>query len=95
MIKSLWILFIAGQIFSAGNINYQQEAGYYEINPIYGRHPSSERVYITKAAEIGSLYALTKIFPKHEKKLLIGANAVMLGFIYYDYRMGIEMKVRF
>ena len=95
MVKTLWVVFIAGQIFSAGNINYQQEAGYYELNPIYGRHPSKEKVYIIKAAEIGGLYALTKIFPKHEKKLLIGANCVMLGFIYYDYKMGIKMEVRF
>ena len=40
----LWALFIAGQILSAGNMNYQQEAGYYEINHyVYSRHPSKER----------------------------------------------------
>jgi len=91
----LWALFIAGQIYGAGNINYQQEAGYYEINPIYGKHPSKERVYLTKAAQVGAVYALTKIFPKHEKKILIGANSVVLGFILYDCNMGISMKVRF
>jgi len=31
-VKFLWALFIAGQIISAGNMNYQQEAGYYEYN---------------------------------------------------------------
>lgn len=95
MIKSLWILFIAGQIFSAGNINYQQEMGYYEINPIYGKYPSVERVYITKAAEIGGLYVLTKIFPKYEKELLTGANHVLFSFIVNDNNMGIGMRVRF
>ena len=95
MIDALWALFIAGQIFTAGNMNYQQEQGYYEINPLYGKHPSKERVYITKAAEIGAVYALTKIFPKHEKKILVGVNTVMIGFILYDSKQGISMRVRF
>ncbi len=95
MINTLWAIFIVGQIFSAGNINYQQEAGYYELNPIYGRHPLKERVYITKAVEIGALYTLTRLFPKYEKQLLVGANSVLLGFIAYDSSVGISMKVRF
>jgi len=45
----LWALFIAGQILSAGNMNYQQEMGYWEINPIYEKHPSKQQVYFTKA----------------------------------------------
>ncbi len=68
---------------------------YYELNPIYGKHPSKEQVYVIKAAEIGAVYAATRLFPKHEKTLLIGANSVMLGFIYYDHKMGISMSVRF
>jgi len=95
MLKTLWIMFIAGQIFGAGNINYQQEAGYYELNPIYGKHPSAERVYATKALEIGAIYAITKIFPKYEEEILLGANSVIVGFIAYDSNAGISMKVRF
>jgi hypothetical protein len=92
---ALWATFIALQVFSAGNINYQQEQGYYEICPIYGRHPSKERVYITKAAEIGIVYGLTKLFPKHEKGILIGASTVVVGCFVYDHSVGISMKVRF
>lgn len=95
MKELLWGLFIAGQIFSAGNMNYQQEAGYYEVNPLYGEHPSKERVYLTKAAEIGAVFALTKIFPKYDKEILIGANSVLIGFIIYDHKKGISMSVRF
>lgn len=93
--KTLWALFLIGQLLSAGNMNYQQEAGYYELNPIYGKHPSKERVYITKACEIGGMYALTKIFPEHEKVLLTAANTVCWGFIIDDYRKGIAFEFRF
>ena len=95
MISTLWAIFIAGQIFTAGNINFQQEMGYYEINPIYGKHPSKERVYITKAVEVGLVYALTRALPKHEKTILIGANTVILGCIAYDNKVGISMGMRF
>ena len=76
-------------------MNYQQEQGYYEINPLYGKYPSKERIYITKALGIGCVYGLTKAFPKYKRKILIIANSVAIGFIYYDYRQGIEMKVSF
>ena len=84
MTKTLWILFIAGQFINAGNINWQQENGYYEINPIYGKHPSEQRVIITKVAETVALYGLTKAMPKHENKILVAANVIVWGFITYD-----------
>lgn len=95
----LWAIFLALQIFGAGNINYQQDAGYYEINPIYhvfgDRHPSKEQVYLVKAIETGVLYGATKIFPKHKKKIMAAAVAVQVGFIIYDNTQGISMQVKF
>lgn len=91
----LWIFFIAGQIFSAGNMNHQQEEGYYEINPIYGKHPSSERIYYTKGAEVLGVYGLTMWKPQYKLKILKGANAGVYGFIIDDHRKGISMSVRF
>jgi hypothetical protein len=76
-------------------MNYQQEAGYYEVNPIYGEHPSQERIYLTKAAEIGLVYVAARIFPEYETAILIGANVVLLGVILYDNKQGISMSVRF
>jgi len=93
--KTLWALFIVGQIFSAGNMNYQQEAGYYEINPLYGKHPSKEQIYLTKAIQVGGVYAATKIFPKHKKVILGAATTMVFSFIAYDKSVGIKMKVRF
>jgi hypothetical protein len=94
-INTLWLSFILLTIFNAGNMNYQQDIGMYEINPLYGRHPSHEQVYVTKALGIAGVYGLTKAFPEHKKQILIGANTVALGFIYYDHKQGIEMQVRF
>lgn len=83
-----------GQTLSAGNMNYQQDQGMYEVNPIYGKHPSKERIYATKAGEVAALYGLAKIFPKHEKSLLKIANMVNLGFMIDDQRKGIELKFK-
>ena len=90
----LWALFIAGQIISAGNMNYQQEMGYYEINFIYGKHPSKEQVYITKAVEVGVVYGLTKLMPKYEKEIVSFASGVCWGFIYSDKQKGIHLGFR-
>lgn len=94
MATPLWVLFLGLQVFQAGNINYQQEAGYYEINPIYGRHPSKEKVYAFKAAEILVVYGLTRAFPKYEKEILGCCVTVQLGFFVYDKHQGISMNMR-
>ena len=76
-------------------MNYQQEHGYYEINDgIYGKHPSSQRVYTTKAIECVGLYGLTKAAPKYEKPILVVANAIVWGMIYSDYKRGISLSLR-
>jgi len=91
----LWALFIAGQIISAGNMNYQQEMGYWEINPIYGKHPSKQQVYITKVVEIGMVYGATKLFPKHKKMILTLSNGICWGFIISDRQKGIKLGFKF
>jgi hypothetical protein len=91
----LWTLLIVGQIFSAGNMNYQQEHGYYEINPLYPKHPSMERIIFTKSAELGGVYLATKKFRRHKKIILKVSNSLVYGFIVNDKRKGISMKVSF
>jgi len=95
MTNWFWALFIAGQILSAGNMNYQQEKGYHEINPIYSKHPSKKEIYLTKGIETGLVFAATKIFSEYEKEILIGANTVCWGFIITDRIKGIKLGVRF
>jgi hypothetical protein len=93
--KTLWALFIIGQILSAGNMNYQQEQGYYEVNPLYSKHPSKEQVYLTKGLEIAGIWGATRMFPKHKKKIVAGANIICWGFIIDDRKKGIAFKFRF
>ena len=93
--KTLLILFIAGQILSAGNMNYQQEKGYYEINSIYSKHPNKKEIYLTKGIETGLVFAAIKIFPEYEKEILAGANTFCWGFIVGDKIQGIKLGVRF
>ena len=95
MIKLLWIFFIAGQIVNAGNINYQQDAGYYETTSYYSRHPNKREVYLVKAGGTIAVYVTAKIFPKYETLILLGANAVVWGFIYDDHKKGIAINLRF
>jgi len=90
-----WIVLMIAQILSAGHINYQQEVGYYEINPIYGRHPSKTRVYTTKVIETAAIYGATKLFPKYEKPIVASATAVAFGFMAWDKSNGIALKFRF
>lgn len=101
--KTLWALFMLGQILSAGSINHQQESGYYEINPIYPRHPSKERVYWIKALEVigiaGVQYGMSKTpwqsVRKHSDKPIKVANGVCWGFMIYDGVIGISFGVSF
>lgn len=92
---ALWTIFITLQIVGAGSINAQQAAGMHEINPIYGRHPSKERVYLTKAAETLALYGLTRALPEYEAKLVGAAIAVQLAFFAYDDAKGISLRMEF
>jgi len=89
----LWISLIGLQIFSAGNMVYQQEHGMWEINPIYSDNPSRERIYITKAIQLGAVYGATKIWPRHKRGILIGSNSLVIGFIIRDYMVGVEMQM--
>ena len=91
---ALYGLLVVGQILSAGNLNYQQDIGLYEINPLYGRHPSTERVYFTKVIETIAIIGIAKAMPKHEMKILTGANMVCWGFIAYDRVIGIKFGFR-
>ena len=80
-------------------MNYQQDQGYYEINPVYhvygDMHPSDEQIYLTKGLEIAAVYGATKLWPEYEKEILSFATGVTFAFIAGDKMSGIEMKVRF
>ncbi|OFW47577.1 MAG: hypothetical protein A2163_00720 [Actinobacteria bacterium RBG_13_35_12] len=87
--------FLVGQIFNTGNVIYQQETGkYYEINPIYGKHPGKDTVYIIKALETIAILGSAWLFKDHATAILIPANVVVLGAIAQDMTtFGVQAKV--
>lgn len=97
--QALWSTFLAGQVVSAGHINYQQEQGYYEAVPIYhvfgDRHPSKEQVYLVKGFETAAVYLVTKTFPKYENGILRFCIGVQVGFFVTDTCRGINFEMRF
>jgi len=96
---TLWVLLICGQACNAGNMIYAQhyyDPPYYETNTlIYGKHPSKERIIITKVAETAGIFVVCKLFPKYENHILAGTSAVTWGFIINDHQIGVKAKMRF
>lgn len=97
--QALWGTFLTTQVIDAGRINYQQEQGLYEINPVYhvfgDRHPSKEQVYLVKGVETGMVWAATKVFPKYEEEILGIAIGVQFGFYISDETKGVSFGLRF
>jgi len=100
----LFIFFLIGQILSAGNMNWQQAEGYREINPLYGKHPSIQTVYIIKIIQTALIYyvlsfVLYNKFTTHDLALvlvlisLIIVNLICWGFIAYDRIKDIPFKM--
>ena len=94
--NTLWAMFLTLQVLGAGHINYQQESGYYEMNPVYGRHPSAETVYAIKGAEIAIAWSLTKLLPRYKEQILKSCISFQLGFMAYDkHHQGISLSFKF
>lgn len=91
----LWTLYIILQVLSAGHINYQQSIGCYEINPVYGKHPTKTQVYMVKGLNTLAVYGATKMFPKYEKHILAGVIGVDIAFMARDSAHGIAFKFRY
>ena len=87
--------FVLGQILNTGNMIYQQNSGYYEINPVFGKHPGKDTIYAIKGLEtlavLGSLWLL-KDYRKH---ILIPANVIVWGTIAGDLACGVQAKFEF
>jgi len=94
--SSDWWLFFVGQVMQWGNINWQQEHGYYEMNDLYGDHPSKQKVGWIKAGELTVVYLLCQEFPEHRNKLLKFVNVVTYGMMIYDAcHNGVALEFRF
>ena len=87
--------FILGQILNTGNMIYQQNSGYSEINPGYGKHPGKDTIYLIKSLETISVLSSAWLFKKYRKEILIPANVIVWGTITGDLACGVQAKFEF
>jgi len=83
-----WLIFLAGQVLNTGNMNWQQDNDYIEINPLYGSHPTRLRIYITKILQtlliFGVFWVCGEIL---QHILMILVNMAVWGMLYYDIKI--------
>jgi hypothetical protein len=75
------------------NLSRRYNEGYYENNPILGKHPSTGRVdlYFVSAGLLG--YAIADNLNQNRKLFLQGWTAV--GIFYTNRNLGIGLKMKF
>jgi hypothetical protein len=75
------------------NLSRRYNEGYYENNPILGKHPSTGRVdlYFVSAGLLG--YAIADNLDQNRKLFLQGWTAV--GIFYTNRNLGIGLKMKF
>jgi len=84
----LWILFLTGQVLNTGNMNWQQDNNYNELNPLYGAHPTRLRIYATKILQTLLIFGVFWICPNIlQIILMVLVNIVVWGILYYDLKI--------
>ena len=84
----LWILFLTGQVLNTGNMNWQQDNNYIELNPLYGPHPTRLRIYVTKILQTLLIFGVFWICPNIlQIILMVLVNIVVWGILYYDLKI--------
>jgi len=84
----LWILFLTGQVLNTGNMNWQQDNNYIELNPLYGSHPTRLRIYVTKILQTLLIFGVFWICPNIlQIILMVLVNIVVWGILYYDLKI--------
>ena len=81
----LWKSFLVGQAVNMGNMIYQQEGeNRHEVNGLYGDHPSTDRIYLTKIAECYIIKSLIRTRPTWSRPVLVLANLAVWGMVVND-----------
>lgn len=77
------------------NILYQKPSwkGYYEVNPLLGRHPSQGKLNIAEAVTVVGNYYLSDWLGHDNRLLWLRAHtAVELDFAAHNIRIGAEVR---
>ena len=66
--------------------------GYYETNPIMGRHPHQDRVDLHFLMVIPAVYLFADYLPAYRREFLMGVTAIELGYVANNLRIGWQIK---
>jgi hypothetical protein len=95
--KVLFANFVLLKIIDVGQTNYALTKGnFYEGNPLYGKDPSSAKLWAMNAATVGILYYLTTQLKSPERKYFLAALNVLqltvVGLNYNQPTIGLRIK---
>ena len=66
--------------------------GYYETNPIMGRHPHQDRVDLHFLMVIPAVYLFADYLPAYRREFLMGVTAIELGYVANNLQIGWQIK---
>ena len=66
--------------------------GYYETNPLLGRHPHQDRVDLHFLIAIPAIYLFADYIPAYRREFLMVVTAVELGYVANNLRIGWQIK---
>jgi len=68
------------------------DEGYYESNPVLGRHPHQDRVDLHFLIAIPAIYLFADYVPAYRREFLMAITAIELGYVANNLRIGWHIK---
>lgn len=94
--KALYGTYIGLNVIDASQTIHASRDGYTELNPIYGSHPSTERVLLTKVFLVGAVGVLADHVPSTPRTLVLGfLNVLQVGVIEHNRSIGLKIGIGF
>ncbi len=74
------------------NLSRRYNEGYYERNPVLGRHPSTDRVDLHFALGGAITYFVADSLDQYRKPFLMGFTAIELIMVNNNLNIGLKMR---
>jgi len=94
--KILGISYITLNVVDLGQTIYGLNRGCSEMNPLLGKHPTPEKLYLLKGISLGAMYFLVdEIGQGSRETFLWCANILQLGIVIWNGHQNSQMKFQF
>ena len=77
--------FVTLQVVDVAQTKQVLKHGGYEMNPIFGKHPSDGSLVLGKVIVTGAVYWIADTKPEYRTGLLIGATAIQAIVVRHNY----------